>query len=257
MPSPESLQAQFIGRHPLRSLLLPVVACGTHVHSACTANVKFTFILRVQIQKYLSFEYALFKVPGTSHAGFFINREQRLQRAVSKLGIGHRRHGGSHSYTIVSAKRGAFCLNPSLVNPGFNGIFLKVKFFVGILLGHHVNMSLKNYSLAVLQPFGGRFSEDHVPGFVNNGLKTVFLSELFQEFRHPVLLLGGMRHLCYFIEIVPQELWFKFFNLTHGYLSYLLLLSFLQYWASPDHSPFSCSQPSAGSRTLLPVSRRQ
>jgi len=139
---------------------------------------------------------------------------------VGQFGVSHHRHGGSYSHSVVSAKGCPFCLDPSLVNPGLNGIFLKIKFLVGILLRHHVNMSLKDNSLAVLHPLCGRFSEDDVSGFVNDGLKAVFLPELLHEFRHPVLLLGRTRDLCYFIEIFPQKLWFKIFNFTHNYFCF-------------------------------------
>jgi hypothetical protein len=83
-------------------------------------------------------------------------------------------------------------------------------------------------------PFVAGLLKIDVAGFVNDGLKTMFLPELLHVFRHPVLLLGGTRDLCYFIEIFPQKLRFKILNFTHNYLVLIILLQCL---ASQARSP--------------------
>ena len=120
---------------------------GEFGYSICTAGAAYkdlSFVFRVEIDQIISVHKVGFHTDSTAQTGFLIAREHTLDRSV--LDVVALEHSHLHCYadTIISSKRGTFCLEPFAINIGLNGIFLEVELNVGILLTHHIHMALQN-----------------------------------------------------------------------------------------------------------------
>ena len=83
-------------------------------------------------------------------------------------------HGCGYADTIVGAESSTIGRYPFAVifNVGLDRIFLKVKDFVGVLLRHHIHVSLQDNARMILIARRGGFANKDVADLVLEGFQT-------------------------------------------------------------------------------------
>ena len=98
--------------------------------------------------------------------------------------------------TIIGTEGGAIGLHPTVFDMGFNRIVFEIMYFVGILLGNHVQVGLQDDTFAVLHARRGRLAHDDIAAVFNNGFQTMFFAPLLHESDYFCFFLLRARNLC-------------------------------------------------------------
>ena len=83
---------------------------------------------------------------------------------------------------------------------------------VSVLLRHHVHMALKDDTLHVLAARSCRLADDDVADLVLDGLEAMLLTPVIHVLHCEFLMLRRAWNLCQCVEVLPHDLWIKFFN---------------------------------------------
>ena len=155
-------------------------------------------------------QYAALEVVSAVHTGLFVHGEEGLQSRVNGFLVGQDGHGGSHTDTIIGAKRRTISCYPFAIvlYIGADGVFLKVKDFVAVLLGHHIHVSLQNNARMAFHTRRGGFADDDVANLILDGFQTQRTAIVSQEVADFFLFARRTRDLGKAVEIVPQCLGF-------------------------------------------------
>ena len=115
-----------------------------------------------------------------------------------------------HTDTVVSTQRRAVSRHPFAVvlYIGLNGIFLKIKHFIAVLLRHHVHVSLQNNARMVLHACTRRLTNQHIADLVLQRLQTKALAVTNQEVCDLFTFTARTRNLRKAVETVPQTFGF-------------------------------------------------
>ena len=116
-------------------------------------------------------------------------------------------HSCCCSEAVVSAESGAFGAHPTVVDVSLDRVFLEIMDGVGVLLWHHVEVSLQDDALAVLVTWRCWLADDDVAGFVDDGLKTEVLTEFLHESDNLCFLLRWTRDACQAVEVFKYFFW--------------------------------------------------
>ena len=147
--------------------LLLIFQSSSNIKTTGTADIEFSFVLRVKVQQNFPLHSSRFQAECTIHSRFFILSNQSFQWTMLQVIIFKYRHNGSHSQTIICPQRGSFGFHPITVNIGFNGICCKIVDSIVVLLGHHVHMRLKDDALAVFHTRSGRLTNNNIADLVD------------------------------------------------------------------------------------------
>ena len=148
------------------------------VDTSGATYIEFAFGLRVQIQQVFTFEPTAFEIIRSIHAGFFIDREERLQRRMNRILISQDSHGGSHTDTVVCAQRCTIGRYPFaiILDIRLDRIFLEIERFIRVLLGHHIHVALEDHTGTILHTRRSRFTNEHVADLILQRLQTEALT---------------------------------------------------------------------------------
>ena len=112
---------------------------------------------------------------------------------------------GRSSDAVVGAERCPVGRYPVSVDVGLDTVLLEVELLVGVLLRHHVKVSLQDDRLAVLHPRSGRFADDDVGAGVHGVVQVVSLGEVDDVLPYLLLVVRGARNGAYLREPRPQQ----------------------------------------------------
>ena len=115
---------------------------GQCVNTSGTADKDLALILRVEIYEILTRNHPLAKAESTRQARLLIDREESLNRAVLQLLVDKHCQSRRNTYTVVGTECRAFGTHPAVLDVRADGILLEVELHVGILLAHHIHVSL-------------------------------------------------------------------------------------------------------------------
>ena len=98
-------------------------------------------------------------------------------------------HSHSHAKAVVSSESSSLCLYPLSVNPCLDRILLEIMDCIVVLLRNHIDMSLKDHTLAVFITRSGRLADHDVADLVLDGLKAMRLSPVVHILDSKLLML--------------------------------------------------------------------
>ena len=123
------------------------------------------------------------------------------------VGFKHRKRHG-HAESVVCTESRTLRANPIPVDYRFNRVFFKIMHGVGILLRHHIHVSLKNHALHILAARSRPLADDDITDriAVDNGLETMVYSPVIEIFCDFFLVLRWSRDTGDFIKVLPHNL---------------------------------------------------
>ena len=169
---------------------------------------------------------------GSVHAGLLGGREERLDGAVFYRSVLQYGEDGRSSDAVVGAERCPVGRYPVSVDVGLDTVLLEVELLVGVLLRHHVKVSLQDDRLAVLHPRSGRFADDDVGAGVHGVVQVVSLGEVDDVLPYLLLVVRGARNGAYLREPRPQQFRFQFFQVLVHSLIHFVISFRLSFFAS-------------------------
>ena len=178
------------------------------IDAAGAADENFAFVLGIEVHQVTPRKHSFTQSESTGKTGFFVHREQRLQRTVFQCRIEQRGKGCRHTDTVVGTERRTFGLHPAIDDLRADGILVEVERRVRIFLAHHIHMGLKNDAGTVLIPFRTGYAHHDITRLVGLVVDVVFFCEIHEELPDLFLFLGGTRHPRNGIEQLPDELRF-------------------------------------------------
>ena len=178
------------------------------INAAGAADENFAFVLGIEVHQVTARKHSFTQSESTGKTGFFVHREQRLQRTVFQCRIEQRGKGCRHTDTVVGTERRTFGLHPAIDDLRADGILVEVERRVRIFLAHHIHMGLKNDAGTVLIPFRTGHAHHDITRLVGLIVDVVFFCEIHEELPDLFLFLGGTRHPRNGIEQLPDELRF-------------------------------------------------
>ena len=177
---------------------------GHGAGTASTAHVDLSFVLAVKIDQVFPRHESRLQPHGPRESGLLITGEKAFQWAVRDVRGFQNGHLHRDTDTIVSSQGCAPCLEPFSFHIGLDGVSQKIVFNVSTFFADHVGVALQHNGGTVLVSRSGRFSDQHVAGFVHQGLQSQLLSKCFQEFNDALLVFGGAGHLIDACEAVKD-----------------------------------------------------
>ena len=184
-----ALHCKAVAGVAFRLLATLVGAAHRGVKTSGAAHIELALALGVEIDEYVSLQYARFEGLCSGHSGLFVVGHQYLYWSVLDLRrLGHCQCKG-HSKAVVRTQSGAACLEPIAFHAGLNRVVEEVVGGVAVLLGNHVHVSLQYHALAVFVARGGRNTHDYIACLVGEGLYIVSLAPVEQVLANLLLVL--------------------------------------------------------------------
>ena len=117
--------------------------CAHRVAPARTPDVQGAFFLGVEVQQRLALEEPGLQAVRAGEAGFLVDREEELERAVDQRLVGHDGQARRDGHAVVGAERGAVGHHRVALAHQRDRVLQEVVLLVGPLLGHHVEVALQ------------------------------------------------------------------------------------------------------------------
>lgn len=187
------------------------------VDAAGAADIEFALGFGVEVEEEVAFEFAFLEAEGAGHAGFFVGGDEGFDGAVLDGLAFEDGHCCCYSEAVVGAEGGVACVDPTINDLGFDGVFEEVVDFACAGLGNHVHVCLEDDGTAIFHAFGGGLAHDDVADGVDTAVDFIFLCPVDEEFADGFFVLGGTRATGKGIEIAPQLFRFKIFD-SHSVL---------------------------------------
>ena len=154
-------------------LLGVVFEFGDGYLAACAADDELTVLLGVEVEEDVAVYEAGLEAVGAAEALFLVDGEEALDGSVDDAVVEQDCHGGGAAEAVVGAEGGAVGAYPLAVDDGGDGVCQEVVLLVGVLLGHHVHVSLEDDGGGVLVAWCGGLGHGHVAGLVGAGGNAV------------------------------------------------------------------------------------
>ena len=109
--------------------LLGLVAHVNHgIDTTSTTDKHLSFILRIQIQKYIPAQESRLQSKSTRQPGLFIHGKQTFDRSMCDVGRSQHGHLSRHTNPVISTKSGSFSTYPFSIHIGLYRIFIKIMY---------------------------------------------------------------------------------------------------------------------------------
>ena len=155
---------------------------GFCANTTGAAHADFAIFFAVEIEQNVAFNHAFTKVVGSTHAGFFVDGEQCLNRTCNQIFINHYSQTGCNANAVVGAKGGAFGANPFAVDDSFDWVVVEIVFNSIVCHAYHVHVSLKYYTWSVFVALCCRTEHCHIADSVGFVFNSVFFGKIHQIF---------------------------------------------------------------------------
>ncbi len=119
--------------------------------------------------------------------------------------VGQHGQAAGHAHAVVGTQGGAAGGDPFTVDVGIDGILGEVVLGVGVGLGHHVDVGLQHYRLAVFHPRRGRFPDDDVADGILLDRQPFPFGPLHDPGAQLGFVLGGVGDGADLFEEVPNQ----------------------------------------------------
>src|SRR5574344_2190818 len=166
MASNKAFGRNLISCIPFRDRFCRIFESSLTIETACTTYIQFPLRFRVEINKNITIQHTGLQSSRTCHACLFINSKERLNRPMLQLFGFEYCKSGTNAKTIICSQCSPGSVNPITYYTSLDGLLFKNKFYIVIFLRHHIEVSLKNYTLPVLHPLCSRFSDNNITNLV-------------------------------------------------------------------------------------------
>ena len=186
------------------------------VAAAGAADVDDPLFLGVEVEQAASHKQRPVQPGGAGQAGFFVDREETLERAVDEIGCLHDGEHRGDADAVVRAERRASCGDVVARPLGDYRVGREVERDVAVLLLHHVEVRLQDRHVRALVPSSARFPDDDITGGVDRVGQTEARGDRDHMLPHPLLVLRGARDGEDGVELRPDGGRFQARNEGHG-----------------------------------------
>ena len=182
-----------------------VFYCHVCIEASGAAHVEFAFGFGVEVQQYLALEQSGFQTECTVHSGLLGGGEEGFDVAVGQRFVLKYGEYRRNAYAVIGTECRAVGRNPLAVDVCLDGVGGEVEDLVVVLLGHHVEVRLHDYALAVLHAGRRSLAYVDVAGLVDPALQSVSRREVHDVLAYLLLVVRGAGYLRYFAEVLPHQ----------------------------------------------------
>lgn len=186
-----------------------VVESGCAVYATSATDVEFAFGLAVEVEECASLEDIGLEGFGTVHARFLIDGEERFECGMLEGVVSKDSHSRSYTHAIVRTKGGAIGSNPLAVDVRLDGVSFEIEVLVGVLLRHHVHVTLEDDTRVAFVTRSGGFADDDVADFVDDGFEVERAAIVGEEFGDFFTFAGRAGNLGEAVESFPNLSWLQ------------------------------------------------
>ena len=219
MTAGQALDGQSNKEHAVFYGFILVVESGHGAAAAGTTYKDIAFLLIVEVNHHSALQEISRHGFGTGKTCLLVTGEDTLQRTM--LDVRGTEDGNLHGTadTVICTQGCTLGLHPLSVDISLDGIILKVKLYIVVLLANHVHVALQYNNRLVLHTRSGRLADNDIAYLVAYCLQTKTTAYLQQVLHHLVLLLGRTGNTVYLTKCFKNRSGFQFHHIFSNYLN--------------------------------------
>jgi len=137
---------------------------------------------------------------------------------------GKHSHLYGHSNSVVGAQSGFFGDKPAIFDNRPDGIFVEIVFGSGVFFADHIHMTLQHQERSVFFSGSGRFANEDIAHFVDQGFEFQAFAKCFQMSNYFFFFARRTGYLKNLIKISPTGLGWRFWISVFIFLRLIILI---------------------------------